>query len=936
MIFELIKDQVSLADVVARYTDIKRSGKRIKACCPIHKESTPSFFVFADHAHCFGCGFHGDVIDLWAWVKGLQPGIEAALDLAREYNIHLPDRDPEAQEKAEKKRQKEADYARQAEACHKALLSQPNIAEWWQRRGFNEELREQFVLGTNRDGSAAVIPFWHHGRIQGLIRRQLQSEAKYLLPKKEDFPSGYRPLFIPGSTFGDLHLVEGYIDALVLAAIDLNAIAPGGTGISSQQKTEIAKLKGTLFIFPDADEEGAKAAREWVREFYPKAKLCAAKYGKGRKDVADLFAAEGIKAKAKLEKLKAQAADALDLALSEAPSGSTRDRYNFAREHILPLLLKLDDEGERYAALDDVANQLELKIDLKRSLKSELKTQAEFEPESNKEDEPSNIPLPDSERYERAIQLLNEPNLLERATSDMERLGHVGEQKNKKLALICALSARAGRAIQPATHAPSSAGKNALWDSALSLMPPENIVTRSALSSKALFRTQANLKGGILYIQEIAGSEDADYSIRILQSGGCLEYEATEKMPDGSMQNVVHKVEGPTVIVQTTTKNHLYHENATRVFPIYIDESAEQTGRIIRQILKEAKGNAVDNAERERILQVWRDAIRLLEPAEVIVPYAEEIVMPNTAVRIRRDARRLIDVVRVIAWLHQHQRMRDSSERILATESDFYLALELVTESLSRAWQVLTPAEQKALKAIYKLSEDKQTNGFKRRDLRLSGVSDRRLKEILYSLAENGYLDSDGRKGPQGYTYTVARTFEEMNLGIYLAAQSPDSSKATESKEDVSGESTSPNNARSPDYEAAELSGGNGRNGHRPINHLDLEQLTPIGRTGEVEDRKDALTSDAETHSLAVASVPFMITHEMRQTLADLNYNRKDIDLMKPEQAWEIINSNKSNEYAARQIHNKTLENGICPTCGSKGILFTDCVECGDFIRTRQ
>lgn len=194
------------------------------------------------------------------------------------------------------------------------------------------------------------------------------------------------------------------------------------------------------------------------------------------------------------------------------------------------------------------------------------------------------------ERRERAMQLLRNHDLLKVAAADMERLGHVGELTTKKLALICALSARSGRPIQPSTHAQSSAGKNALWDTTLSLLPEEMVVRRSGLTAKALFRTEANLKGAVLYLQEVAGSEDANYSIRVMQSDGRLEYEATEKMPDDSMRNVVHRTEGPTVIVQTTTKNHLHPENETRVFPIYIDESEEQTEEIVKSILKEASG----------------------------------------------------------------------------------------------------------------------------------------------------------------------------------------------------------------------------------------------------------------------------------------------------------------------------------------------------------
>lgn len=40
---------------------------RETAPCPIHNEKTPSFIWFKsdNHFHCFGCGAHGDVIDLY-------------------------------------------------------------------------------------------------------------------------------------------------------------------------------------------------------------------------------------------------------------------------------------------------------------------------------------------------------------------------------------------------------------------------------------------------------------------------------------------------------------------------------------------------------------------------------------------------------------------------------------------------------------------------------------------------------------------------------------------------------------------------------------------------------------------------------------------------------------------------------------------------------
>lgn len=124
------------------------------------------------------------------------------------------------------------------------------------------------------------MPFWHRGRVQGLVRRKLEGEPKYRLPKKEDFPDGHRPLFIPGLVKGGMFLVEGYIDALTLAALGYGSAAVGGTYPNVSQKQELDWLPAPLYVLPDDDESGQKAARSWVQELYPKALLCSPNYEK--------------------------------------------------------------------------------------------------------------------------------------------------------------------------------------------------------------------------------------------------------------------------------------------------------------------------------------------------------------------------------------------------------------------------------------------------------------------------------------------------------------------------------------------------------------------------------------------------------------------------------------------------------------------------------
>ena len=45
--------------------ELKRQSGNLVGLCPLHVEDSPSFTIFPDHHyHCFGCGAHGDVVDL--------------------------------------------------------------------------------------------------------------------------------------------------------------------------------------------------------------------------------------------------------------------------------------------------------------------------------------------------------------------------------------------------------------------------------------------------------------------------------------------------------------------------------------------------------------------------------------------------------------------------------------------------------------------------------------------------------------------------------------------------------------------------------------------------------------------------------------------------------------------------------------------------------
>src|ERR1700710_603317 len=78
-----------IATVIGRTVKLARSGRERKGCCPFHGEKTPSFYVYDDHFHCFGCGEHGAAIPFLMKSQGAS-FMEAVKSLAAEAGLEVP------------------------------------------------------------------------------------------------------------------------------------------------------------------------------------------------------------------------------------------------------------------------------------------------------------------------------------------------------------------------------------------------------------------------------------------------------------------------------------------------------------------------------------------------------------------------------------------------------------------------------------------------------------------------------------------------------------------------------------------------------------------------------------------------------------------------------------------------------------------------------
>src|SRR3954447_17522880 len=98
-----LRARTSLAGLIGRRVRLAKSGRQWKGCCPFHAEKTPSFYVYDDGFHCFGCGAHGDAISFLMQSQGAG-FMEAVHQLAAEAGMEVPKMSPAVAE-AERQRQ---------------------------------------------------------------------------------------------------------------------------------------------------------------------------------------------------------------------------------------------------------------------------------------------------------------------------------------------------------------------------------------------------------------------------------------------------------------------------------------------------------------------------------------------------------------------------------------------------------------------------------------------------------------------------------------------------------------------------------------------------------------------------------------------------------------------------------------------------------------
>jgi hypothetical protein len=324
---------------------------------------------------------------------------------------------------------------------------------------------------------------------------------------------------------------------------------------------------------------------------------------------------------------------------------------------------------------------------------------------SLQEKKPSTVVL-SAERKAAAEKVLRVPDILERAAQAIEQLGYVGEDRNKRLVYLVATSRLLGKPLSAILFAPSGTGKSELLDRVAQLMPPEQVEFLSRLTPHALYYAGADhLRHKLVIVDEQAGAAESDYAIRTLQSKGFLRLAVAVK---GRTENF--EARGPIALLSGTTRDDLNPENLSRCLELSLDDSAEQTQRVQEAQRRAWAGKASGTFD----VEPWQDAQRLLEPHEVVIPFAERLTYPARTSKDRRDNMKLLTLVASHALLNQRQRDFGEDGRIVATVQDYEVVFELLRPLVDDELDGLSP---RAAQLYRDLVEEGIGEGITRREV---------------------------------------------------------------------------------------------------------------------------------------------------------------------------------------------------------------------------
>jgi len=384
----------------------------------------------------------------------------------------------------------------------------------------------------------------------------------------------------------------------------------------------------------------------------------------------------------------------------------------------------------------------------------------------------------------RAIDRLTSRDLLtEILMKDTERLGYVEEEVNKKLFYLAGTSRLTGNPISVLDISPSGTGKSFGMSAIMELMPPDEMLSYSRLSPNALYyKSEEELRGKVLYIEELCGMEESLEPIRMLLSSGELSVSVVEKDPrTGTLRTVERRMKVNVPLLSGGVRDLFDEETLSRFVVTYNDLTPGHLERVMKsQAARFGSSRSALDVQRDKIVKRHRDFQKVMDRSlEVKIPFADRLkVNPRLHIATRK-LQQYLRLIYTIAFLRQHSREKTHGPGeklfITARKEDVLLANETMeyvlryergdlTKRLYDAYQIILRycAEQVKEKRI-NLYEFK----FARREIRdYAGWEQTTAKRLFDELEALEYIRRvRGEKQGMQYLYRLVQYGEKNGVG---------------------------------------------------------------------------------------------------------------------------------------------------------------------------
>lgn len=340
----------------------------------------------------------------------------------------------------------------------------------------------------------------------------------------------------------------------------------------------------------------------------------------------------------------------------------------------------------------------------------------------------------------------------------IEEIGkkHIGDIGAKEIVLLSCLGRLVKNkkpfAFNLIVHSESSAGKDHLVDSVLSLFPKNDIEAFGRISKTSLnyFHNKKNdplfsYDGKILYLEEITGEILNNEVMKVFTSG------LNKSLITKDQKAEVLEVKGKPVVIVTTATTKPTPEILNRFTIVKLDESEEQTHRTFT-FEEEEYNSAVIHFLNELIPH------NVSIPREIRLKLAK--VFPKDRVKNRRHFPRFLDIVKTIAVFNQKIRKSVNGE-IMATWEDYDQAVSIFRNYRSGVSSI--PLKHIDKEIVELLRNEKEPLEVKDITPRISSIQQSQLYTHLRNLVENEVLTTYDIRNSFNHPVKLYSLSEEMH-----------------------------------------------------------------------------------------------------------------------------------------------------------------------------